>query len=111
MIRFVSRVACAAPPTFGGEPYRVRAKTVQQLMREIIHASRAWPAGPEDAKNRARKIMAANAHLTNPYDISKAVGQGRWMVSQMHEVARLKRYREMKKRYGSDAEHEQGQGS
>lgn len=75
---------------------------VRDLYKRFIIVARDYPNGREFLRKVICPHFAANAHLTSEIDIKKAVKHGRYGVREMKAVIQLKKYREMRRRYGEN---------
>lgn len=74
---------------------------VRDLYKRVLHVGQDYPGGIEVVKRKAKEYFRNNAHLTDEIEIRRAVARGRWYVrSELAGVVKLKKYREMAKRYG-----------
>lgn len=76
---------------------------VRDLYRRILLAGRDYPRGIDYVRERAKREMRESAHLPNELELKRKVNYGRYMVREMLGVARLKKYRAMRQRYGANA--------
>ena len=59
-----------------------------------------YPGGLDVVKRKAKEYFQMNAHLTDDFEIKKAVARGRWYVrNELTGIIKLKKYRVMKSRY------------
>jgi hypothetical protein len=72
---------------------------VRDLYKRFLLVGRDYPGGLDLVRRKAKEGLRTNAHLTDEVEIKRAVARGRWMVRELQGVIKLKKYREMKKRY------------
>lgn len=72
---------------------------VRDLYKRIMRVARDYPAGESFVREKAKAKFAQNAHLVDEVEIKRAVAYGRYMVREMIGVIKLRKYREMKRRY------------
>ncbi len=76
---------------------------VRNLYKRVLIVGRDYPAGLEHVKKKAKEYFQQNAHLTDDFEIKRAVARGRWYVrNEITGVIKLKKYRTMKQRYYDD---------
>lgn len=72
---------------------------VRDLYKRFMLVGRDYPGGLDVVRKKAKEAFRANAHLSDDVEIKRAVARGRWMVRELQGIIKLKKYREMKKRY------------
>jgi hypothetical protein len=72
---------------------------VRDLYKRFITVGKDYPGGVDLIRRKAKEAFRKNATLTDEVEIRRAVARGRWMVRELQGVIKLKKYREMKKRY------------
>jgi hypothetical protein len=78
---------------------------VRDLYKQILVVGRAYPAGLDAVRDRAKREFRERAGLRSEADIRKAVGYGRYMLREMRALIQLKKYRTLKaKGYGAPAQ-------
>lgn len=75
---------------------------VRDLYKRFLLAGRQYPKGLDHVKQRVKKEMFANSHLTDEVEIKKAVSKGRWWVKEVVAISQLHKYRSLKKNYGPE---------
>jgi hypothetical protein len=92
---------------------------VRDLYKRVLLAGRDYPTGIDHVKAAWKKALRNPRNCPSCYgasgggndeetaacerEIRRAVAKGRHMVNEMAGVARLKKYRAMKERYGKSA--------
>mmetsp|Transcript_8428 Transcript_8428/g.26342 ORF Transcript_8428/g.26342 Transcript_8428/m.26342 type:complete len:84 (-) Transcript_8428:477-728(-) len=71
---------------------------VRDLYKRLLLVGRAYPAGLDHVRERAKREFLERRDLTSEADIRKAVGYGRYMLREMEGVIQLKKYRTLKAR-------------
>lgn len=74
---------------------------VRDLFKRIILVSRTYPGGSEYVLREARRHINAHKLVTEEIDIKRAVASGRYWVRELAAVDKIKKFREMSKRYDS----------
>ncbi len=78
---------------------------VRDLYKQILVVGRAYPAGLDAVRDRAKREFRERADLRSEAEIRKAVGYGRYMLREMRALIQLKKYRTLKaKGYGAPAQ-------
>lgn len=72
---------------------------VRDLYKRFMLVGREYPGGPDVVRRKAKEGFRQNAQLTDEVEVKRAVARGRWMVRELQGIIKLKKYREMKKRY------------
>ena len=74
---------------------------VRDLWKRLVLVAADYPGGSEVVLRKGREAFLANRHLTDEVQIKAAVSRGRWYIRhELQGVIRLKKYREMNRRYG-----------
>lgn len=73
---------------------------IRRKWKEVIQNPENWPLN-HAATDSSNKAISNSADLE--HEIRLAVTKGRHMVKEMIGIIQLKKYREMKKRYGSSS--------
>ena len=73
---------------------------VRDLYKRVLIVGADYPGGLDVVKRKAKEYFQMNAHLTDDFEIKKAVARGRWYVrNELTGIIKLKKYRVMKSRY------------
>ncbi|KAG8467654.1 hypothetical protein KFE25_006706 [Diacronema lutheri] len=74
---------------------------VRDLYKRFLLVGKDYPGGLALVRRKAKEALRNQAHLQDELEIKRAVARGRWMVRELQGIIKLKKYREMKKRYSS----------
>ncbi len=66
----------------------------------MLVVGKDYPLGLTYVRAKAKQAFLDNAHLTSEKDVFRAVRRGRWQVKEMVAVIQLRKYRQMRHRYG-----------
>jgi Complex 1 protein (LYR family) len=72
---------------------------VRDLYKRLLFAGRDYPEGLAVVRKKAKEAFFKNKDLTDEVSIKKAVAQGRYWVRELRAIAKLHKYRALKKRY------------
>lgn len=71
---------------------------------QLLYLGRDYPAGYEYFRNKLKQAFIKNKDVTNPEQIEKLIGHGRFISKEIEALYMLKKYRTLKKRYYSEEE-------
>lgn len=75
---------------------------VKSLYKSLLYLGRDWPQGYSTYfQPRLHAAFKSQSHLTQPADIEKAIARGEFMVKELETFWFLKKYRAVKRSYGS----------
>ncbi len=77
---------------------------VRDLYKRVLTVGRDYPLGLAYVRSRAKREFGVNAGLTQEEDIMRAIRRGRWQVKEMAAVVQLRKYRQLRNRYGDARE-------
>ena len=73
---------------------------VRDLYKRVLIVGADYPGGLDVVKKKAKEYFRMNAHLTDEFEIKRAVARGRWYVrNELTGIIKLKKYRTLKSRY------------
>ncbi len=73
---------------------------VRDLYKRILIAGRDYPLGLPYVREKAKAAIMKNCGITDILALKKAVRYGRWQVKEMMAVSQLRKYRQLRHRYG-----------
>lgn len=74
---------------------------VRDLYKRFLVVGRDYPGGMAIVRAKAKEAFFKQRHLDTELEIKRAIARGRWMVRELQGVVQLKKYREMRSRYGA----------
>ncbi|KAH9255119.1 hypothetical protein BASA81_006878 [Batrachochytrium salamandrivorans] len=79
---------------------------VRDLYKRIVLVGRDYPLGLDWVRSKAKPWFRQHSDATDEVEIKKLVGVGRHQVREMQAVIQLKKYRHLRRAYGTPAEEE-----
>ncbi|KAK6536895.1 hypothetical protein TWF281_001104 [Arthrobotrys megalospora] len=73
---------------------------VLNIYKELLYLGKQYPLGYNYFRTRCYKAFSKSAGLTKEEDIRNAIARAEFVKREIEALYYLKKYREMKKRYG-----------
>ncbi len=71
------------------------------LYKELLLAARGYPGGMGEARRKLKAAFRADHDLdtTDPAELTRVTTRGKQVISSLHALTRLHKYRTMRRRY------------
>eukprot|EP00002_Diphylleia_rotans_P021536 TRINITY_DN4188_c0_g5_i1.p2 TRINITY_DN4188_c0_g5~~TRINITY_DN4188_c0_g5_i1.p2 ORF type:complete len:108 (+),score=35.77 TRINITY_DN4188_c0_g5_i1:77-400(+) len=74
-------------------------RMAKSLYKNLIFSARDYPAGVDVIRVKAKAAFQKNAHVSDPAELEQHYARVQFIIKELEALAKLKKYREMKKRY------------
>ncbi|KAJ5477847.1 hypothetical protein N7530_003356 [Penicillium desertorum] len=78
-------------------------RQVINVYKELLFLGREYPLGYQYFRDRLHRAFASQKQITDDEQIRKGIARAEFVKKEVEALYYLKRYRTLKKRYGSEA--------